>query len=445
MPVDLISEKGLPHSLEAERSVLGAIILENQSIYEILDKLSREDFYAENHKILFDRVTELISQSHAVDLLILKEDLTRTGELEQIGGISYIASLIDSVPSARNIQHYAGIIKERAVLRRLIQAGYGIIESCYKQEEETDEILDNAERTIFSIAEDRIRTGFYSMKELADDAWTRIKFLDENPGVLTGVETGFVDLDQMTSGLQKSDLIIIAGRPSMGKTAFGLNIAQHIGTKLKKTVGIFSLEMSRDQLMLRLLCSEARLDSHRLKQGGFTRDEWSRLMRTMEVLTTSRIFIDDSSSLTPIEMGAKARRLKAEHGLDLIMIDYLQMMKMKGRYESRQQEITAISRSLKELAKELSVPVIALSQLHRGPETRGRGDHKPQLSDLRESGAIEQDADLVCFIYREEMYEPTEENRGLAEILIRKQRNGPTGEIELVFLKEFTRFENKYK
>jgi len=226
MPVDLISEKGLPHSLEAERSVLGAIILENQSIYEILDKLSREDFYAENHKILFDRVTELISSSHAVDLLILKEDLTRTGELEQIGGISYIASLIDSVPSARNIQHYAGIIKERAVLRRLIQAGYGIIESCYKQEEETDEILDNAERVIFSIAEDRIRAGFYSMKELADDAWTKIKFLDENPGVLTGVETGFVDLDQMTSGLQKSDLIIIAGRPSMGKTAFGLNIAQ---------------------------------------------------------------------------------------------------------------------------------------------------------------------------------------------------------------------------
>jgi replicative DNA helicase len=444
MAVDLITERGLPHSLDAERSVLGAIILENESIYQILDVLKSEDFYAENHKILYERLTDMVSSTRAVDLVTLREELARTGELEQIGGIAYIAALIDTLPTSRNILHYSQIIKEKAVLRRLIRAGYDIIDSCYRQEEETGEILNNAERSIFAIAEDRIRVGFQSLKDLADSAWNRINFIHENPGVLTGLETGFTDLDQLTSGLQPSDLIIVAGRPSMGKTALAMNIAQHIGVRLKKTVGIFSLEMSRDQLMLRFLCSEARLDSHRLKVGGFTRDEWSRLMRTMAILSEAKVFLDDSSGSTPIEMGAKARRLKAEHGLDLVIIDYLQMMRMKGRYDNRQQEITAISRALKELAKELNVPVIALSQLHRGPETRGK-DHRPMLSDLRESGAIEQDADLVCFIYREEVYEPTEENRGLAEILVRKQRNGPTGDIELVFLKEYTRFENKYK
>jgi replicative DNA helicase len=444
MPVDLISEKGLPHSLDAEKAVLGSLILENQSIYEILDLISPEDFYGENHKILYQRMIDLITSTRAVDLLILREELARSAELEQVGGISYIASLIDAVPTARNIQHHAQIIKEKATLRRLIRAGFDIIDSCYRQEDETDEILNKAEQSIFSIAEDRIRTGFQSVKDLAEAAWTKINELHETPGVMTGLETGFVDLDNLTSGFQANDFIVVAGRPSMGKTAFILNIAQHVGTKLKKTVGVFSLEMSKNQLMLRLLCSEARLDSHRLKTGGFERDEWSRLMRAMSSLSEARIFIDDSSSLTPLDMGAKARRLKAEHGLDLLIVDYLQMMRMKGRWDNRQQEITAISRSLKELAKELDVPVVALSQLHRGPETRGK-DHKPMLSDLRESGAIEQDADVVMFIYREEVYEATEENRGLAEILVRKQRNGPTGEIELVFLKEYTRFENKFK
>jgi len=444
MPVDLISEKGLPHSLDAEKAVLGSLILENQSIYEILDLISPEDFYGENHKILYQRMIDLITSTRAVDLLILREELARSAELEQVGGISYIASLIDAVPTARNIQHHAQIINEKATLRRLIRAGFDIIDSCYRQEDETDEILNKAEQSIFSIAEDRIRTGFQSVKDLAEAAWTKINELHETPGVMTGLETGFVDLDNLTSGFQANDFIVVAGRPSMGKTAFILNIAQHVGTKLKKTVGVFSLEMSKNQLMLRLLCSEARLDSHRLKTGGFERDEWSRLMRAMSSLSEARIFIDDSSSLTPLDMGAKARRLKAEHGLDLLIVDYLQMMRMKGRWDNRQQEITAISRSLKELAKELDVPVVALSQLHRGPETRGK-DHKPMLSDLRESGAIEQDADVVMFIYREEVYEATEENRGLAEILVRKQRNGPTGEIELVFLKEYTRFENKFK
>ena len=444
MSVDLITERGLPHSLDAERCVLGSIILENESIYQVLDALSGDDFYAENHRILYDRFVELITKSRGVDLIILKEELGRLGELEQVGGITYVASLIDAVPTARNISHYAQIIKERAALRRLILAGYEIIDSCYKQEEETEEILNKAEQKIFSIAENRLSSGFTSLKDLADPAWTRINYLHENPGILTGLPTGFVDFDNMTSGLQPADLIVIAGRPSMGKTAFALNIAQYAGTKLKKTIGIFSLEMSKEQLMLRFICSEAQVNAHRLRSGECTREEWSRLMKAMAVLTEASIFVDDSSGLTPLDMGAKSRRLKAEHGCDLLIVDYLQMMRMKGRYDNRQQEITAISRSMKEIAKELNVPVVALSQLHRGPETRGK-DHKPMLSDLRESGAIEQDADLVCFIYREEVYDPTEENRGLAEILVRKQRNGPIGDIPLVFLKEWTRFVDKYQ
>jgi replicative DNA helicase len=444
MPVDLITERGLPHSLDAERCVLGSIILENDSLYQVLDILGGDDFYAESHRILYDRFVDLITKSRGVDLIILKEELGRLGELEQVGGITYIATLIDAVPTARNISHYAQIIKERAALRRLILAGYDIIDSCYKQEEETEEILNKAEQRIFAIAENRLTSGFSALKDLADSAWNRINFLHENPGILTGVPTGFVDFDNMTSGLQPADLIVVAGRPSMGKTAFALNIAQHVGTKLKKTVGIFSLEMSKEQLMLRFICSEAQVNAHRLRSGECTREEWSRLMKAMAVLTEASIFVDDSSGLTPLDMGAKARRLKAEHGCDLLIVDYLQMMRMKGRFDNRQQEITAISRSLKEIAKELSVPVMALSQLHRGPEIRGK-DHKPMLSDLRESGAIEQDADLVCFIYREEVYEATEENRGLAEILVRKQRNGPIGDIPLVFLKEWTRFVDKYQ
>ncbi len=444
MPVDLITEKGLPHSLEAERCVLGSIILNNESIYQVLDSLSPDDFYAESHKILYERFTEWISASRGVDLVIIKEELARLGVLEQVGGITYVATLIDDVPSARNIAHYAHIVKERAALRRLILAGYDIIDSCYRQDEEPEEILTKAEQRIFAIAENRLTTGFTPLRDLADGAWNRINFLHENPGALTGLPTGFVDFDNMTSGLQPADLIIVAGRPSMGKTAFALNIAQHAGSKLKKTVGIFSLEMSKEQLMLRFICSEAQVNAHRLRSGECTREEWSRLMKAMAVLTEAKIFLDDSSGITPLEMGAKARRLKAEHGCDLLIVDYMQMMRMKGRYDNRQQEITAISRSLKELAKELNVPVMALSQLHRGPETRGK-DHRPMLSDLRESGAIEQDADLVCFIYREEVYDATEDNRGLAEILVRKQRNGPIGDIPLVFLKEWTRFVDKYQ
>lgn len=444
MPVDLITEKGLPHNLDAERSVLGALILDNESLYRVRDFIRSDDFYSESHKILYDRISGVLDRTHAVDLLILKEELTKAGELDQIGGISYIAALIDSVPTAHNIEHYAQIIKEKAVLRNLIHAGSDIIDSCYRQEQEPNEILEQAEKRIFAIGEDRIKTGFHSLRDLADDAWARINYLHEHPGDLTGLSTGFKDLDEKTSGLQAADLIIVAGRPSMGKTAFALNIALHAGTEARKTVGVFSLEMSKEQIMLRLLCSAARVNLHLLRTGEFGRKDWSDLMRKMGELSEAKIFIDDTSGLTPTDMGAKARRLKSEHGLDLIIVDYLQLMRMQGRFSNRQEEITNISRSLKELAKELNVPVIALSQLHRGPESRGR-DHKPMLSDLRESGAIEQDADVVLFIYREEVYNATEENRGLAQVLIRKQRNGPSPEdIDLVFFKEFTRFELKF-
>src|SRR5262249_21810632 len=446
MPVDLITEKGLPHSLDAERSVLGALILDNDSIYRIQDFIRSEDFYAENHRILYERIAELLGSTHAVDLLILKEELSKSGELDQVGGIGYIASLTDMVPTARNIEHYAQIIKEKAVLRNLIRAGSDIIDSCYRQENETDEILSDAEKKIFAITEDRIKTGFHSLRALADETWSRINYIHDHPGELTGLSTGFKDLDEKTSGLQASDLIIVAGRPSMGKTAFALNVALHVGTEAKKTVGVFSLEMSKEQIMMRLLCSAARVNLHLLRTGDFGRKGWSDLMRTMGELSETRIFVDDTSGISPLEMGAKARRLKSEHGLDLLIVDYLQLMRASTKYVNRQEEITSISRSLKELAKELNVPVMALSQLHRGPESRGRGDHKPVLSDLRESGAIEQDADVVLFMYREEIYDPSEENRGLAQVLIRKQRNGPSPEdIDLVFFKEFTRFELKYQ
>jgi replicative DNA helicase len=444
MSVDLITERGLPHSLDAERCVLGSIILENDSLYQVVDLLGADDFYAENHRILYERFVELITKSRGVDLIILKEELSRLSELEQVGGITYIASLIDAVPTARNITHYAQIIKERAALRRLILAGYEIIDSCYKQEEETEDILNRAEQRIFSIAQKRLTSGFVPFKEIADDVWNKINQLHENPGQVTGVATGFADFDKLTSGLQPTDFVIIAGRPSMGKTALALNIAQSAATTANKTVGVFSLEMSKEQLGMRFVCSEARVNFHRLRSGETTREDWTKLMKAMATLADAKIFIDDSSGLTPLDMSAKARRLKAEYGCDLLIVDYLQMMRMRSRTENRQQEISAISRSLKELAKELYLPVIALSQLSRGPELRT--DHEPQLADLRESGSIEQDADLVCFIYREEVYSPEDETvKGLAELMVKKHRNGPLQNIPLVFLKEWTRFENRYE
>ncbi len=347
---------------------------------------------------------------------------------------------MDGVPRITNVEHWSRIIKEKAVLRNLIHAGNRIVQSCLEGEEEAAALLDQAEQSIFSIAEKRIRAGFQSMREIVKESFRTIDQLSQSKDVVTGLATGFVDIDEMTSGLQKGDLVIVAARPAMGKTSFCLNVAQHVALRVGETVGLFSLEMSKEQLALRLLCADARIDAHRLRTGKLNEKDWARLAKSYNDLSQSRLFIDDSATISPLEMRAKCRRLKAEHGLALIIVDYLQLVTSAGRSENRQQELSAISRSMKGLAKELACPVIALSQLSRAPEART--DRRPQLSDLRESGAIEQDADIVMFIYREEEYKPTDENRGIAEIIIGKQRNGPTGSRKLAFIKEFTRFEN---
>ncbi|HEY6328341.1 MAG TPA: replicative DNA helicase, partial [Blastocatellia bacterium] len=358
-----------------------------------------------------------------------------------VGGATYIASLIDGVPRTDTIEHYAKIVKSKAMLRRLISASNQIIARCVEEEDEAIVIVDEAEQMIFQIAEDRVRQGFKQVGEVAQKRLEQLEQMAGRPEMITGVPTGFTDLDELTSGLQRQDLIIIAARPSMGKTALALNMAQY-AARNRLCIGIFSLEMSAEQLVSRLLCSEARLDAHRLRGGYLNREEWARLADALRRLCEMKIFIDDKPAQGVMEMRAKSRRLKAEHGLDLLIVDYMQLMAGRGRIESRQQEVSQISRDLKALARELDVPVIALSQLSRAPETRSGENKKPQLSDLRESGAIEQDADVVCFIYREEVYNKTDENEGKAELILAKQRNGPTGAVELAFSKQHTRFDS---
>jgi replicative DNA helicase len=361
-----------------------------------------------------------------------------------VGGPAYIAALVDGVPRSMNVEHYARIIKEKATLRNLIFSANKILTTAYNGEEEADVILDQAENAIFAIADDKVRDGFVSLRELAQSSLDTIEKLHARKELITGVPTGFTDLDEMTSGLQPGDLVIIAARPSMGKTSLVLNMAQHVGTKTDMTVGVFSLEMSKEQLFLRLLTSEARIDAHRLRGGFLGERDWGRLSQAIGVLSDAKIFIDDTASIGVLEMRAKCRRLASEHGLHLVVVDYIQLMQGRGRFENRTLELASISRSLKGLAKELSVPVVVLSQLSRAPESRS--DHRPQLSDLRESGALEQDADVVMFIYREDMYgdksEAPADNQGVAELIIGKQRNGPTGIVKLAFIREFTRFEN---
>ncbi len=580
--------RALPHNPEAERTVLGAVLVDNAAFNSAAELLSREDFYREAHRRIFDAMAALAERSQPIDLVTLKDELVRGAALEAVGGAAYLGGLMDGVPRITNVEQWSRIIKEKAVLRNLIHASNRIVQSCYEAEDEAAVILDRAEKSIFDIAERRIRLGFVGIREIVKESFRTIDQLSQSKELVTGLPTGFVDLDERTSGLQKGDLVIVAGRPAMGKTSFCLNIAQHASLRAGETVGLFSLEMSKEQLVLRMLCADARVDAHRLRTGKLQEKDWARLAKAYADLSASRIFIDDSASLTPLEMRAKARRLKAEHGLGLIVVDYLQLVSGPSRAENRQQEISSISRSLKGLAKELAVPVLALSQLSRAPEART--DRRPQLSDLREcvrgetlvlladgsrvpirdlvgttpevlalcgqgvvrsrsdkiwrvgrrpvfdvelasgrriqatarhrlfgalgwvrvgslklgdrlaiaplvppsregspgpprapsplcwdrvlavrpageevvfdltvpgpeswladgivshnSGALEQDADLVMFIYREEEYKPSEENRGIAEIIIGKQRNGPTGTLKLAFIKEFTRFEN---
>jgi replicative DNA helicase len=432
-------DRTLPHNLEAERSVLGAILLHNDAFNQAAEILESKDFFRDAHRRIFEKMILLSERRHAIDLVTLKDELGRTGEIDEVGGPAYIASLVDGVPRATNIEYYAKIIKEKSVLRNLIFASNRILSSAYAAEEDADTILDGAEQAIFSIAEGRVREGFVAIGALAHKSFEAIEQAYAEKRLITGVPTGFKDLDEMLSGMQRGDLIILAARPSMGKTSLALNIAQHVGTRTALTVGIFSLEMSKEQLFLRLLSGEAGIDGQRLRTGFLQADDWDKLTQALAVLGDARIYIDDTPSAGVLEMRAKSRRLQAEHGLDLLVVDYIQLMQGRGRFDNRTQELGSISRSMKGLAKELNVPVMVVSQLSRAPESRS--DHKPQLSDLRESGALEQDADVVMMIYREDVYNPTPENENIAELIIAKQRNGPIGSVRLAFMKGRTKFE----
>jgi len=431
-----------PQNLEAEQSVLGGILLDNKALNAAQEILSPEDFYSDAHKKIFIAMQELTDRGEPVDLITLSDRLRDKKELDRVGGAAYLATLVDTVPSAANITYYAMIVREKAILRNLISTATEILTRSYEQASEVDDILDEAEHSIFEISQHKIRRSFYPMKEIIKDSFRTIERLYDSKELITGVPTGFDKFDELTSGLQRSDLIIIAGRPSMGKTAFALNIACHAAVEAKIPVAIFSLEMSKEQIAMRLLSSTAKVDSQRIRKGFLGETDWPKLTNAAGVLSEAPIFIDDTPAITVLEMKAKSRRLKAEHGLGLVIIDYLQLMRGSGYKESREQEISEISRSLKALAKELDVPVIALSQLNRKVEDRT--NRRPQMADLRESGAIEQDADVIAFIYRDEVYNRSEDNpkKGIAEIIVAKQRNGPIATVELAFLEKYTTFEN---
>jgi replicative DNA helicase len=432
-----------PQSIEAEMSILGGILLENEAINRVMELLVPEDLYRESHRKILRAMIDLNERGEPCDLITLTSILKQKGELEGVGGAAYLAMLVDFVPTAANIHYYSKIVKEKGVVRKLITAATDIVSRGYEDQVVVEELLDSAQQVIFSISEHRIKAPYYKVSDLLKGAIENIQLLYEKKEHVTGVPTGFLDLDEMTAGMQKGDLVIIAGRPSMGKTTFALNVASYAAVEAEKQSGVavFSLEMSKEQLVERLLCSLARVDLNRLRTGNLVDSDWPKLTRAAGWLHDAKIFIDDTPALSVMEMRAKSRRLKAEHNIGLIMVDYLQLMRGSSNPESRQQEISEISRSLKALAKELETPVIALSQLNRALENRA--DKRPMMSDLRESGAIEQDADLVMFVYREEVYEKDkEELKGKAEIIIGKHRNGPIGKVDLAFRGEFTRFEN---
>jgi replicative DNA helicase len=436
-----VLERPFPHSIDAEKSILGSVFVNNENYYRIVEMLRPEDFYVDAHRVILRNMIALMERSKAVDLITIQEELLRSSALESAGGIGYLAGLLEGIPHLLNIEHYIEIVREKSLMRRMIGCANRIMTDCFDQSEPAEEILDRAEQSLFELSENRVKAGFVSVKELELPTSQLLEKLFKDRELITGVPSGFTDLDRMTSGFQPGDLIILAARPSMGKTAMVLNFAGYVALKKGQPVGIFSLEMSRQQLLMRFLCAESLVDAHKVRTGYIGKDEFRQLIDALSVVTRAPLFIDDSSSLTIMEMRAKARRLKAEHGLSLLVVDYLQLMSGYGRAENRVQEISGISRGLKALAKELQVPVIALSQLSRAPEQR-QGDHRPQLSDLRESGSIEQDADLVMFIFREEVYKADEENAGKADLIISKQRNGPIGTVRLAFLRQFTKFEN---
>ncbi len=449
--MDAVHHRVPPHNLEAEQAVLGGILLDKEAISRVLEIISSDgsDFYSNVHAELFRGMVSLFEKNIPVDIVTLTDLFKDSDLLDPVGGLPYIVSIADATPTAANIAYYARIVKEKSLLRKLINAATEIVTRGYETGETVDDFIDDAERIILQVAQDRARKSYYALKDIIKDTFETVERLYEKKSHITGVPTGYKDLDGLTAGFQPSDLIIIAGRPSMGKTAFALNIAENAAIDADAPVAIFSLEMSKEQLTQRMLASRARVDLHRLRNGRLTKEDWSSLTIAVGTLYEAPIYIDDTPAQTSLELRAKARRWKNELGLKLIIVDYLQLMRGKGRADSREQEISEISRSLKALAKELDIPVVALSQLSR--RTEQREGNRPQLADLRESGAIEQDADVVMFVYRESVYKPCDCPKDLctcgsrrgAEILVRKQRNGPTGDIKLTFLHEYARFEDQ--
>jgi replicative DNA helicase len=437
---DLALDRLPPQNIEAEQSILGAVLIEGDSITKVLEVLSPGDFYRESHRKIFTAMIDLFEKNEAIDLITVTDCLKRANELDAAGGVTYLSGLLNLVPTAANVRYHARIVKEKALLRGLLRSATEIAAKVYESAMEADEMVDYAEKTIFDISDRRTKTSFFVLKDVIKSSFEMIEHLYDKKEAITGVPSGFRQLDELTTGFQPGDLIVIGGRPSMGKTALGLNIAQHVGLEMKEPVAIFSLEMSKEQLALRMLCAEAMVDSNSVRKGFIRKEDWHKLTSAAGKLAEAPIFIDDSSGTTVLEMRAKARRLKMEHGgLSLVVVDYLQLMRGRASFERREQEISDISRSLKGLAKELRVPVIALSQLNRGVEMRK--PPIPNLADLRESGAIEQDADVIIFLYRDEVYNRNDpSNKGKAEIIIAKQRNGPTDRINLTFLSQCTRF-----
>lgn len=435
-----ITRRVPPQSLEAEQSVIGSMIMDREAIEAVKDTIQEEDFYHPDLKIIYEVMVALYNTNRPVDLVTLQSALTDRDVLGQVGGIEYLSKLAMAVPTSAHAKHYALIVKEKSTLRKVIKASQDIMAEAYDGSQPVETVLNGAEETIFNIVQNRDSGEFTSVAELVNPMLTKLELLTKNQGKVTGISTGFLDLDYRTAGMQPSDLVLVAARPSMGKTAFALNVVQHAAVHEKKVCALFSLEMSKDQLLNRMVCSEAMVDAQKVRTGDLEDEDWSKISMGAVILAESPIYIDDTAGITIADMRAKCRKLKMEHGLDLIMIDYLQLMSGGGKQQSREQEISEISRGLKALAREMSAPVVALSQLSRACESRA--DHRPMLSDLRESGAIEQDADVVMFLYRDEYYHPDSEQKNQAELIIAKQRNGPTGTINLVWIGQYTKFKN---
>lgn len=434
-----------PQSIEAEQSVLGSMLIDKEVVPVVMEILKPEDFYRPDHREIYNVIIELFDKAQPIDLITVSERLKLHGKLELVGGLEYLSNIATEVPTTANVKHYSKIVEEKALLRKLIKASSDIVDLGFNASEEVSYILDKAEQSVFDILQKRSSQGFVPIKDVLVDTFNKLEEMYNNKGNITGIPTGFTDLDFKTSGLHNSDLILVAARPAMGKTAFALNLAQNAAVHSHVPVAVFSLEMSKDQLVNRILCSEAMVDSNKMKTGKLEDNDWQKVAKALAPLSEAPIYIDDTPGVSITEIRAKCRRLKLEHNLGLVVIDYLQLMQGSGKKggENRQQEISEISRSLKILAKEINVPVICLSQLSRAPEART--DHRPILSDLRESGAIEQDADIVMFLYRDDYYNPETEKKNIAELIIAKHRNGSTGTVEMVWLGQYTKFANLEK